>query len=292
MIPVAVIWTPGSYFQLAGPLFAFGQSSWKCFLPLSEGHRAYSEAEQMATFSRALLFFLPNSSPLLADSSSYSILSLSSPTPQKSPFKKNLSRLSRSTVFTQIRCRNLREPSERSTVEVEGLDVEEDAVKNDAFLFEDAGSWAIVSSCLVGLVTGLGVVVFNNGVHELRDFFWDGIPARGASWLREVPTEATWSRVVLVPAFGGLIVGILNLIRSSIDVGGGQENHVKAVFRPVLKAVAASVTLGTGKSLGPEGPSVEIGASVAEGIGNLFDKSSPRKPSLVAAGSAAGISSG
>lgn len=87
-------------------------------------------------------------------------------------------------------------------------------------------------------------------------------------------------------------MGILNLIRSSIDVGGGQENHVKAVFRPVLKAVAASVTLGTGKSLGPEGPSVEFGASVAEGIGNLFDKSSPRKPSLVAAGSAAGISSG
>lgn len=242
----------------------------------------------MGTLSRTLLLF-PNSSPLFSDSSTCLNLSLSSSTAQL----KNLPSLSQYRGFARICCTNLEEQRELSTVDDREFDTkEQDTVKNDAFLFEDEGSWAIGSSCLVGLLTGLGVVAFNNGVHELRDFFWDGIPARGASWLRESPVEATWSRVILVPAFGGLIVGILNLIRSTIDDGGGKENRVKAVLRPVLRAVAACVTLGTGNSLGPEGPSVEIGASFGKGVGNLFEKSSPRKHSLVAAGSAAGISSG
>ncbi|RXH97894.1 hypothetical protein DVH24_010219 [Malus domestica] len=56
------------------------------------------------------------------------------------------------------------------------------------------GNWTIVlSSSLVGLLTGIGVVLFNysvyfdmNGkVHEIRDVFWGGMPQRGASWLRK-----------------------------------------------------------------------------------------------------------
>ncbi|THG12868.1 hypothetical protein TEA_015760 [Camellia sinensis var. sinensis] len=116
------------------------------------------------------------------------------------------------------------------------------------------GNSAIISACFVGLLTGISVVVFNNAVHELRDFFWGEIPYRGASWLREEPVEAA--------------------------------------LEPILKTLAACITLGTGNSLGPEGPSVEIGASIAKGVGTLFDRSAQRKLSLVAAGSAAGISSG
>ncbi|CAN6685018.1 unnamed protein product [Malus baccata var. baccata] len=67
---------------------------------------------------------------------------------------------------------------------------------------------------------------------------------------------------------------------------------LKAASRPFFKAIAACVTLGTGNSLAPEGPSVEIGTSVAKGIGAVFDKSSESRLSLVAAGSAAGFASG
>jgi hypothetical protein len=66
----------------------------------------------------------------------------------------------------------------------------------------------------------------------------------------------------------------------------------RAFVRALLKAVAAAITLGTGNSLGPEGPSVEIGASIANGVGTVLNNSRERKLSLVAAGSAAGISSG
>ncbi|PON75175.1 Chloride channel, voltage gated [Parasponia andersonii] len=174
----------------------------------------------------------------------------------------------------------------------------------------NGNSTIILSSCLVGLLTGIGVVLFNNGVHEIRDLFWDGIPYRGASWVREEPIQDIWKRVILVPASGGLIVGVLNLIRTALDddprrngpngdrfEGTGLPASVldglRAASRPFLKAVAACVTLGTGNSLGPEGPSVEIGTSIAKGVGTLLDdKRSNRKLSLVAAGSAAGIASG
>ncbi|KAL5562275.1 hypothetical protein UlMin_032022 [Ulmus minor] len=164
----------------------------------------------------------------------------------------------------------------------------------------------ILSSCLVGLLTGIGVVLFNYGVHEIRDLFWDGIPYRGASFLREEPIQENLKRVILVPACGGLIVGVLNVLRSALDddpenggsivVGSRMPvsifESIKVASRPFLKAVAACVTLGTGNSLGPEGPSVEIGSSIGKGVGALLDRSSNTNISLLAAGSAAGIASG
>ena len=60
------------------------------------------------------------------------------------------------------------------------------------------------------------------------------------------------------------------------------------VARPLVKTVAAAVSLGTGASLGPEGPSVEIGKAFADGLGSVL-RSRPRHMlSLMAAGSGAG----
>lgn len=79
--------------------------------------------------------------------------------------------------------------------------------------------------------------------------------------------------------------------------GGFAGGRVLArAAKPVLKAAAAVVTLGSGASLGPEGPSVEIGASVAGGVSELANVTSSAKTAqrlgLIAAGSAAGISAG
>ncbi|KAG2241055.1 hypothetical protein Bca52824_090342 [Brassica carinata] len=154
---------------------------------------------------------------------------------------------------------------------------------------------AIVSACLVGVLTGISVVLFNNCVHLLRDLSWDGIPDRGASWLRDAPIGSVWLRVILVPTLGGLLVSVLNNLREAAedsDTTANANANANAVLRPFLKAVAACVTLGTGNSLGPEGPSVEIGASIARGVNSVFNKSPQTGLSLLAAGSASGISSG
>ncbi|KAM4089658.1 hypothetical protein ACJW30_07G168200 [Castanea mollissima] len=174
---------------------------------------------------------------------------------------------------------------------------------------ETNNSTTIISSCLVGLLTGIAVVLFNNTVLEIREFCWDGIPLRGASWLREEPIQLIWKQVILVPASGGFIVTLLTLLQTATEhapspspspslldqhqhSSSSLSNHLKAAFRPFIKALSACVTLGTGNSLGPEGPSVEIGTSIAKGVATLFHKFPHRNLSLIAAGSAAGISSG
>lgn len=131
-------------------------------------------------------------------------------------------------------------------------------------------------------------------VHEIRDLCWDGIPNQGASWLREEPLGAKWARVIFVPVFGGLVVSVVKMIQAAIDnsTRGSVVSNLRSALRPILNTVAACVTLGTGNSLGPEGPSVEIGVSVAKGVGSLVDRGGQRKLSLRAAGSAAGLSSG
>ncbi|KAK1379214.1 Chloride channel protein [Heracleum sosnowskyi] len=166
----------------------------------------------------------------------------------------------------------------------------DDADDNDS----QGNTSTIISACFVGLLTGISVVIFNNVVHEIRDFCWDGIPYRGASWLREEPTGEVWKKIVFVPACGGLVVGMFNYIRGDLKnpVEGVLTSRIKDVLEPIVRTLAACVTLGTGNSLGPEGPSVEIGSSIAKEVGILFDKGSQSKLSLTAAGSAAGIASG
>ncbi|XP_078437766.1 chloride channel E isoform X2 [Wolffia australiana] len=153
----------------------------------------------------------------------------------------------------------------------------------------------IVAACVIGLLTGISVVLFNNAVHGIRDFFWEGAAFQGTSFLREEPIAERWQRVILVPVCGGVIVSLLNKLRDLLEEEGsygGPLSSAKEMGKPLLKAMAASVTLGTGNSLGPEGPSVEIGASIAKGVGALLTKGGGRTLSLVAAGSAAGIASG
>lgn len=62
----------------------------------------------------------------------------------------------------------------------------------------------------------------------------------------------------------------------------------------MLRAGAAAVTLGTGASLGPEGPSVDIGKSVSFGMQNLLRGrvSQSRRIALIASGAAAGVAAG
>jgi hypothetical protein len=60
------------------------------------------------------------------------------------------------------------------------------------------------------------------------------------------------------------------------------------VAAPVLRALAAAITLGSGASLGPEGPSVDIGRSSAQALGSLLRSKRRLLLPLIAAGSGAG----
>lgn len=175
----------------------------------------------------------------------------------------------------------------------------------------------ILAACGVGIATGAGVVLLNYAIHEIRDIIWhaDVLPS-GRQLLKEFTDIELFPRVLLPPILGGLAVGLL-----SISIGGfaatttapldtNNKNildnnnnsttgpsssisgdQIQTALRPLARAVAAAITLGTGASLGPEGPSVDIGRSIARGLGAAL-KSEKRLVALVAAGSGAGVAAG
>jgi CIC family chloride channel protein len=135
-----------------------------------------------------------------------------------------------------------------------------------------------------GLVTGVLAWVLITVVETVQHVLWfDPAPA--------------W-QLVLLPALGGLLVGVLVTRLVPEAAGGGVVSTMETLAlrggrfrrRVPLSGLAASATaLGTGASGGREGPMVLIGGSVGSWIGRLVPIDEARTRSLVAAGAAAGI---
>ncbi|KAK0600609.1 hypothetical protein LWI29_016631 [Acer saccharum] len=189
---------------------------------------------------------------------------------------------------------NLHSSSAATTVDhhyVDGRDVLGDSAPPE---------WALLLiGCLIGLTSGLCVALFNKGVHVIHEWAWAGTPNEGAAWLRLQRLADTWHRILLIPVTGGVVVGmmhglleILNQIKQSSGSSDRQGFDLVAGVFPTIKAIQAAITLGTGCSLGPEGPSVDIGKSCANGFSLMMENNRERRIALVAAGAAAGISSG
>ena len=108
---------------------------------------------------------------------------------------------------------------------------------------------------------------------------------------------ASWP-VVLIPMLGGLVVGLLrqfgrNLGPSLPSLMAMADGALQAAPKlPLLRLVAASVSLGSGASLGPEGPSVESGGNIGLWVGSRGALPPDSQKALVAAGVAAGLAAG
>jgi H+/Cl- antiporter ClcA len=145
----------------------------------------------------------------------------------------------------------------------------------------------------------VGGVLFGQ-VYLIHDLAWAGTPHEGAAWLRTQSLAVTWHRILLIPVFGGVVVGMFHSVNAILDMLQPSQPRQSsrgridwlAGIKPVIKAVQAATTLGTGCSLGPEGPSVDIGRSWAHGFAEIMKNSKESRIALVAAGAAAGIASG
>ena len=101
-----------------------------------------------------------------------------------------------------------------------------------------------------------------------------------------------------IPILGGLIVGLMRWYAQDFGPGlssmiaASQGTELKQQLRPVTKMLAASVSLGSGASLGTEGPSVEIGANFGMLLSVILKVSQERQRLLLGAGAAAGLAAG
>ncbi len=147
-----------------------------------------------------------------------------------------------------------------------------------------------ILTLLIGAVCGLAAVSF----HLLLDFFQDNIIYKAAA----LPNWWRAPLVISIPAIGGLIAGA-GLYFYAPEARGSGIPQVKTAFyldggRIPARAIwgkmfLASFNIGTGASLGREGPTVQICAALASFLGRLLAVSRRSLQSLIPVGAAAGL---
>ena len=150
----------------------------------------------------------------------------------------------------------------------------------------DEERYFLLLSVFIGIFSGLAVVCFRLAID------WTHLALLGP-----LPQAHTW-RLFAVPALAGLAVALL-AIHVFPGIGGSGVNQTKAAlyifngyipFRTAIgKFVCAALAIGGGHSLGPEDPSLQIGAGLASALGRQLQLSREKLRLMAPVGAAAGL---
>ena len=144
----------------------------------------------------------------------------------------------------------------------------------------------LMLSVLIGIFSGLAVVCFRVAIEFTR------FVLLGSSLAPSV------ARVLLAPTLAGLAIGLLALRVFPRSRGSGVNQTKLALyvlngyisFRTVIsKFVMCSLAIGSGQSLGPEDPSLQMGAGIASAIGRGLKLSQKKIRMMAPVGAAAGL---
>jgi len=150
----------------------------------------------------------------------------------------------------------------------------------------------------VGIIAGLGAIAFRmliGFVHNLAFLGELGV-AYDANRHTAASPLGVW--FILVPVVGALIVAFLVSKFAPEAKGHGVPEVIDAVYyqrgliRPAVaavKALASSISIGTGGAVGREGPIVQIGSAFGAGLGQLTRVPQWQRLTLVACGAGSGI---
>ena len=151
--------------------------------------------------------------------------------------------------------------------------------------------WAALAGFL-GALASLLFSALSEGVHEVLTHSRAGV----VESIRQLP----WWGALAVPAAGGLCGGLVLQFGRKLSRGQSSTDYMEAIVigtgrMPVrsslLKSAAALFSIGSGGSIGREGPMVQLAAVTASFIGRARRFTPPQQRLLVACGAAAGIAS-
>ncbi len=150
----------------------------------------------------------------------------------------------------------------------------------------------------VGIGAGLGAVIFRGLIGFFHNALFFG--RLSISYDANIHTSASplGPLVILVPVAGAWGVSFLVKNFAPEAKGSGMPEVIdsiyyhKAAIRPVvawIKAAAAALSIGSGASVGREGPIAQIGSAVGSAAGRLFELPLWQRVTLIAAGTGGGI---
>lgn len=154
-------------------------------------------------------------------------------------------------------------------------------------------TFMIIVAIIIGVIAGYAAVGIRFLIEEFSHLSYPG----DGNVLENIMSNP-WYVIILVPTIGGLIVGPLIYFFAPEAKGHGVPEVMQAILlkggriRPrvaLVKALASAITIGTGGSVGREGPIIQIGASIGSTVGQFFKIPSKKLKTLVACGAAAGI---
>ena len=151
---------------------------------------------------------------------------------------------------------------------------------------------------VVGLVTGLGAVVFRDLIGLIHNITFLGVFSFDYEANVFTPLSPWGALIILVPVVGGQIVTFLITKFAPEARGHGVPEVMDAIYyqdgmiRPVvavIKSIASALSIGTGAAVGREGPIIQIGSAIGSTLGQIVRMAPWQRITLVAAGAGAGI---
>jgi CIC family chloride channel protein len=153
-------------------------------------------------------------------------------------------------------------------------------------------------SVLVGIVVGLGAVVFRGLIAFFHNLLFLGKLSTVYDANTHTPASPWGPLIILVPVLGALGVAWLVKNFAPEAKGHGVPEVMDAIYydkgtiRPVvafIKSVASALSIGSGGAIGREGPIIQIGSSFGSTVGQALKMPVWQRVTLIAAGAAGGI---
>lgn len=163
---------------------------------------------------------------------------------------------------------------------------------------EDSPIRLALLAVMVGLVAGLGAVVFRDLIALFHNLFFFGEWSFSYDANLHTPVSPWGAAVILVPVGGALIVAFLVKTFAPEAKGHGVPEVMDAIYyrqgviRPVvalIKSIASSISIGSGAAIGREGPIIQIGAAFGSTLGQYIRMPEWQRVTLIAGGAAGGI---
>jgi len=163
----------------------------------------------------------------------------------------------------------------------------------------------VLWSIIIGVVAGLGAIAFYLLLQTTTAFFQGyvsgyhpALPA-GESSILSLPSNSfrLWV-LALIPAIGGLIVGLIIYTFAPEAEGHGTDAVIDAFHNkngeirrrvPLVKTIASAITIGSGGGAGREGPIAQIGSGFGSFIASRVKMSDRERRVMMLCGAAAGI---